>query len=301
MATLKQLRTRVGSITNIQRVTNAMFMVAAAKMRRAQEAIESARPYAEQLDLTLQRLQGSIDSDSHPLFQQRPVKRLAAVVVTADRGLCGGFNGNVGRRARIEFESLSKSDQAKSDQASSDGGDVDIELTTVGRKGRDFLRNRGFAAAQHHADVFRDLNFSHAATIAQQLTQDFVGGKVDRVVLIYSQFRSVAHQIPVVQQLLPIVATPPEDGTQVAGDYIFEPDPDRLLQALVPRHVNFQVWSALLATNAGFFAAQMTSMDNATKNAGDLIEELTREMNKERQSSITLELMDIIGGAEAVA
>lgn len=287
MATLKQLRTRVGSITNIQKVTNAMYMVAAAKMRRAQEAIQSARPYAEQLDLTLRRLQGSIDSDLHPLFQERPVKRLAAVVVTADRGLCGGFNGNVGRRARIELES----------QVS---GGADIELTTVGRKGRDFLRNRGFDAAQHHADVFRELNFSHATAIAQQLTQDFVAGKIDRVLMIYSQFQSVANQIPVVQQLLPIVADATEDG-QVVGDYIFEPGPDQLLEALVPRHVNFQVWSALLATNAGFFAAQMTSMDNATKNAGDLIEELTRDMNKERQSSITLELMDIIGGAEAVA
>lgn len=287
MATLKQLRTRVSSITNIQRVTNAMYMVAAAKMRRAQEAIESARPYAEQLDLTLRRLQSSIESDSHPLFQDRPVERVAAVVVTADRGLCGGFNGNVGRRARVELEGL----KSKS---------IDIDLTTVGRKGRDFLRNRGFPADQHHADVFRELNFSHAAGIAQQATQDFVSGKVDRVLMIYSEFRSVAHQVPVVQQLLPIVADEAEQAAP-AGDYIFEPDPDQLLEALVPRHVNFQVWSALLATNAGFFAAQMTSMDNATKNAGDLIEELTREMNKERQSSITLELMDIIGGANAVA
>jgi F-type H+-transporting ATPase subunit gamma len=269
MATLRQLRTRVGSIKNIQRVTNAMYMVAAAKMRRAQEAIESARPYAEQLDTTLRRLQASIDSGSHPLFQERPVERLAAVVVTADRGLCGGFNGNVGRRARTELEALS---------------DVDVELITVGRKGRDFLRGRGFDASKHHADVFRELNFSHAATIAQELTRDFIAGQVD----------------PVVRQLLPIVAE--EDDAQVqGGDYIFEPDPDQLLEALVPRHVNFQMWSALLATNAGFFAAQMTAMDNATKNAGDLIEELTREMNKERQSSITLELMDIIGGAEAVA
>jgi F-type H+-transporting ATPase subunit gamma len=285
MATLRQLRTRVGSIKNIQRVTNAMYMVAAAKMRRAQEAIESARPYAEQLDTTLRRLQASIDSGSHPLFQERPVERLAAVVVTADRGLCGGFNGNVGRRARTELEALS---------------DVDVELITVGRKGRDFLRGRGFDASKHHADVFRELNFSHAATIAQELTRDFIAGQVDRVVLIYSEFRSVANQVPVVRQLLPIVAE--EDDAQVqGGDYIFEPDPDQLLEALVPRHVNFQMWSALLATNAGFFAAQMTAMDNATKNAGDLIEELTREMNKERQSSITLELMDIIGGAEAVA
>jgi F-type H+-transporting ATPase subunit gamma len=285
VATLKQLRTRVASITNIQRVTNAMYMVAAAKMRRAQEAIESARPYAEQLDLTLKRLQGSVDSDSHPLFQERTVKRLAAVVVTADRGLCGGFNGNVGRRARVELESHT---------------DVDINLTTVGRKGRDFLRNRGFDADKHHADVFRDLNFAHASGIAQQLTSDFVEGKVDRVLLIYSQYHSVASQIPVVEQLLPIRSDSTDDSAR-AGNYLFEPEPEQLLEALVPRHVNFQVWSALLATNAGFFAAQMTSMDNATKNAGDLVEELTREMNKERQSSITLELMDIIGGAEAVA
>ncbi|HIG16352.1 MAG TPA: ATP synthase F1 subunit gamma [Candidatus Handelsmanbacteria bacterium] len=285
MATLKQLRTRVSAITNIQRVTGAMYMVAAAKMRRAQEAIESARPYAEQLDLTLRRLRGSIDSDSHPLLQERPVERLAAVVVTADRGLCGGFNGNVGRMARVELESLQ---------------DIEIELTTVGRKGRDFLRNRGFDADQHHADIFRDLNFAHATAIAQQATRDFVDGKVDRVLLIYSQFQSVANQVPVVQQLLPIQADTSADGAQ-AGNYLFEPDPDQLLEALVPRHVNFQVWSALLSTNAGFFAAQMTAMDNATKNAGDLVEELTREMNKERQSSITLELMDIIGGAEAVA
>jgi F-type H+-transporting ATPase subunit gamma len=285
VATLKQLRTRVSAITNIQRVTGAMYMVAAAKMRRAQEAIESARPYAEQLDLTLRRLRGSIDSDSHPLLQERPVERLAAVVVTADRGLCGGFNGNVGRMARVELESLQ---------------DIEIELTTVGRKGRDFLRNRGFDADQHHADIFRDLNFAHATAIAQQATRDFVDGKVDRVLLIYSQFQSVANQVPVVQQLLPIQADTSADGAQ-AGNYLFEPDPDQLLEALVPRHVNFQVWSALLSTNAGFFAAQMTAMDNATKNAGDLVEELTREMNKERQSSITLELMDIIGGAEAVA
>ncbi|HCL28727.1 MAG TPA: ATP synthase F1 subunit gamma [Candidatus Latescibacteria bacterium] len=285
MATLKQLRTRVSAITNIQRVTGAMYMVAAAKMRRAQEAIESARPYAEQLDLTLRRLRGSIDSDSHPLLQERPVERLAAVVVTADRGLCGGFNGNVGRMARVELESLQ---------------DIEIELTTVGRKGRDFLRNRGFDADQHHADIFRDLNFAHATAIAQQATRDFVDGKVDRVLLIYSQFQSIANQVPVVQQLLPIQADTSADGAQ-AGNYLFEPDPDQLLEALVPRHVNFQVWSALLSTNAGFFAAQMTAMDNATKNAGDLVEELTREMNKERQSSITLELMDIIGGAEAVA
>ena len=285
MATLRQLRTRVASIGNIQRVTNAMYMVAAAKMRRAQEAIESARPYAEQLDQILRRLQGSVDPEDHPLFQQRPVSKLAMVVMTADRGLCGGFNGNISRRARTELEAHAN---------------VEIELITVGRKGRDFLRSRGFDAAQHHTDVFRKLEFPQATAIAQQLTADFMVGKIDRVLLLFSEFRSVANQVPVVHQLLPIQSDSTDEST-VSGNYLFEPDPDQLLQALVPRHVNFQVWSALLATNAGFFAAQMTAMDNATKNAGDLIDELTRELNKVRQSSITLELMDIIGGAEAVA
>ncbi len=282
MATLRQLRTRVASITNIQRVTNAMYMVAAAKMRRAQEAIESARPYAEQLDSILRRLQGSIDPGDNPLFVERPVKRVAVVVITADRGLCGGFNGNIGRRAQAELEAM----------------EAEVQLITVGRKGRAFLRSRGFDADTDHADIFRHLQFAQAADIAQQLTTDFVEGRVDKVLLVFSEFRSVALQEPVVQQLLPIVAG--DDDGSAEGDYIFEPDPDQLLDILVPRHVNFQVWRALLESNAGFFAAQMTSMDNATKNAGDLIEELTREMNKARQSSITLELMDIIGGAEAV-
>ena len=156
---------------------------------------------------------------------------------------------------------------------------------------------------QHHADVFRHLEFARATAIAQQLTADFVAGDADRVLLIFSEFRSVGNQVPIVRQLLPVVS----DGTEGADDsagvgyYLFEPDPERLLELLVPRHVNFQVWRALLETNAGFFAAQMRAMDNATRNAGDLIDELTRAMNKERQSSITLELMDIVGGAEAVA
>ena len=283
MATLRQLRTRVASIGNIQRVTNAMYMVAAAKMRRAQEAIESARPYAEQLDTILRRLQGSIDPGENPLFVERPVERAAVVVVTADRGLCGAFNGNVSRRAQTELEAI----------------ESEVDIVTVGSKGSAFLRGRGFDVTTDHADVFRVLQFSRAAEIAEQLTKDFVEGRVDKVLLVFSEFRSVALQEPVVHQLLPIVASEPSES--VDGDYIFEPDPAQLLDILVPRHVNFQVWRALLESNAGFFAAQMTSMDNASKNAGDLIDELTREMNKARQSSITLELMDIIGGAEAVA
>ena len=280
MATLRELRTRVASITNIQRVTNAMQMVAAAKMRRAQEAIEAARPYAQQLDRVLRELHQSVDTDEQPLFKERPAERVAVV-----RGLCGGFNSNVCRRVQTELGQY---------------GDSQIELVTVGRKGRSFFVNRDYEIAYHHADVFQQLEFASAVNIAQDLTRSFIAGNTDRVLLVYSEFISVGSQVPTVQQLLLIVL---QEGVEEssAADYLFEPSPEALLQTLVPRQVNFQVWRALLESNAGFFAAQMTAMDNATKNAGDIIEELTREMNKERQASITLELMDIIGGAEAVA
>ena len=283
MATLRELRTRVASISNIQRVTNAMQMVAAAKMRRAQDAILAARPYAVQLDRVLRRLQGSVDTSQHPLLSERNGPRNLLVVVTADRGLCGGFNGNICRYALTE---LKQSD--------------DVALITIGRKGRDFFRNRDFEITEDYPDVFRDLDFSQAVQIGRDLMKRFVSDEVDRVVLLFSEFRSVSQQIPMATQLLPIV--PGEENEEESGlDYIFEPEPDGLLQELVPRQINMQIWRALLESNAGFYAAQMTAMDNATKNAVEIMEELTREMNKERQASITLELMDIVGGAEAVA
>jgi F-type H+-transporting ATPase subunit gamma len=285
VATLRQLRTRVASISNIQRVTNAMQMVAAAKMRRAQERIGAARPYAQQLDKVLHHLTESSEAGQHPLLTQREtVARVGLVVITADRGLCGGFNTNVGRRALAQIRHH-------------EAGEVD--LMAVGRKGRDFLRSRGHAPSAEHLGVFQDLQFSHAATIAHEITQRFLSGEIDLVELVFSEFRSVAQQTPAVVQLLPIV--PAEAKASSSDDYIFEPGPGELLDTLVPRHVNFQVWRALLESNAGEHAARMQAMDSATKNAGDLMDDLTREMNKVRQTSITLELMDIVGGAEAVA
>lgn len=283
MATLRQLRTRVGSVKNIQRVTNAMKLVAAAKMRKAQEAIVAARPYARQLNRVLQRLTQSIESQ-HPLLSERPVERVAVAVVTADRGLCGAFNSNVCRLAQHELAKY-----------------PNVDLITVGRKGRDFFRRRGTNPVVHHADVFRPLSFNHALQISYDLSQRFLKGEVDRVLLVFSEFRSVAQQRPVVEQLLPVVKPAEAEGDEKMMDYIFEPEPEQLLDALVPLHVNYQVWRALLECSAGEQAARMTAMDNATKNAGDLIEGLVRQMNKKRQASITLELMDIIGGAEAVS
>ena len=280
MANLRQLRTRVASIKNIQRVTNAMQLVAAARMRRAQDAITAARPYAQQLDRVLQRLSGSIDPSSHPLFANRGGDRTAYVVVTSDRGLCGGFNTNVCRKG---FGSVKDNDT----------------VVAVGRKGRNFFNNRNVNLANTYVDVFRELSFAQAVTIADDVKNQFLTGAVDRVALVYNEFVSVAIQEPVVEQLLPIVPKEVEGASNEA--YLFEPSPEVLLDTLVPRHVNFQVWRALLESNAGEQASRMRAMDNATKNAGELIEDLTREMNKERQASITLELMDIIGGAEAVA
>lgn len=277
MATLRQLRTRVASIKNIQSVTNAMQLVAAARMRRAQETIAAARPYAQQLDRVLQRL-SNMESLSHPLMTERAIDRTALIVLTSDRGLCGSFNTNSSRHA---FNDMSPDDG----------------IIAVGRKGRSFFRNRNCDILNDYEDVFRALSFASAITIAEDAVNRFLSGEVDRVMLIYNAFVSVAQQQPVSEQLLPIA---PSEG-EAAGVYLFEPSPEVLLETLVPRHVNFQVWRALLESNAGEQAARMRAMDNATKNAGDVIEELTREMNKERQSSITLELMDIIGGAEAVA
>ena len=283
MATLRELRTRIASITNIQRVTNAMQMVAAAKMRRAQAAIVAARPYAQRLDQVLKALHQSVDAYEQPLFAERPVQRVALVVITSDRGLCGVFNTNLCRRVQAELGEYA---------------DAQLELITVGSKGRDFFSHRGYSISRHHADVFSRLEFVRAAEIAQDLTHRFAAGQTDRVLLCYSEYVSVTSQVPTVRQLLPIAA---EEGAGESAKFAFEPSPEVLLGTLVARQVNFQVWRALLESSVGFFAAQMAAMDNATKNAGDLIEDLTREMNKERQASITLELMDIIGGAEAVA
>jgi len=262
-----------------------MQLVAAARMRKAQEDILSARPYAEKLDSILRRLSGSTDSSQHPLLIERDVSRVAVAVIAADRGLCGGFNSSVFRRAATEIRSLS---------------DTEVDVVTVGRKARNYFGNRDYHIVKDNVDVFRNLEFGAAAQISQDLTSRFLKGEVDRVLLVYSEFKSVATQVPVVQQLLPIV---PEAATaeESATEFIFEPDPDRLLATLIPKQVNFQMWRALLESNAGEQAARMRAMDNATKNAGDLIEELSREVNKVRQTAITLELMDIIGGANAVS
>ncbi|MFH1571680.1 MAG: ATP synthase F1 subunit gamma [Gemmatimonadota bacterium] len=292
MATLKDLRTRIGSIGSIRRVTRAMQLVAAAHLRRAQEAIEAARPYAVHLERVLEQLRESELGGQHPMLADRPVRRAQVVVLTSDRGLCGGFNSAICRCATAEMARLGQGPTAR----------VEIDLVAIGRVGRDHFQKRGCQLVEEHVGAFRaSPTFGEAAAVAQAATARFLAGQVDRVLLVYSEFRSVAQQVATAHQLLPVPPMPAGEGGGHLHNSIFEPEPAALLADLMPRFVRYAVWRAFLESYAAEQAARLAAMDNATRNAGDFIEELTRELNKVRQASITLELMDIVGGAQAVA
>ena len=284
MATLREIRGRISSIGSIQQVTRAMYLVAAARVRRAQERLLAARPYAYKMDALLGHLASRVDRSAHPLLAEREAEKALVVVATSDRGLCGGFNSSLFRRATAHIDGL---------------GDMPYEMICIGRKGRDFFTKRDYRVAADYAGVFQRLAFSDASAIAEDVIRRFVSGDVDRVDVIYNEFKNLIQQDIVVEQLLPISAEEPEGDSHFV-DYIYEPDPARLLDQLVPRHMHFQVWRILLESNAAEQGARMAAMDNATKNAGELIEELNQKLNKARQTAVTLELMDIVGGAEAL-
>ena len=284
MATLRQIRRRISSIGSIQQVTRAMYLVAAARVRRAQENLLAARPYAKKMDGLLGHLTSRVDRSLHPLLAEREVHRTCLVVITSDRGLCGSFNSALFRRATARIEAY---------------GGAPYEMICVGRKGRDFFRKRGYPVSGVYADVFQRLAFSSASAIAEDAMRRFASGEVDRVDVVYNEFKSVVQQDIILEQLLPIAAEEPE-GDPLFVDYLYEPEPAELLNLLVPRHLHFQMWRILLESNAAEQGARMTAMDNATSNAGDLIGELTLDLNKARQTAITTELMDIVGGANAL-
>ncbi|RMI17234.1 MAG: ATP synthase F1 subunit gamma [Calditrichaeota bacterium] len=283
MATLRAIRARIKGIRNTQQITRAMKMVAAAKMRRAQERMFSARPYAAEIKEMIQGLIRNVEDARSPLLQVRPVERLTLVVVTADRGLCGAFNHNVIRRAEEEVRAA---------------GDIDVSLVCVGRKGYDYFRKRNYTIANSYVNIFNNLNFQHAHQIAEFLMREFIEARTDAVRLVFNEFKNVVQQNLIVEGLLPLQPESFEDIPQV--DYIYEPSREELLEALLPRYVKTRVWRALLESNASEQAARMVAMDNATENAEDLIRRLTLQYNKARQESITKEILDIVGGAEAL-
>ena len=281
MPSLLDIRRRIRSVKNTQQLTKAMKTVSAAKLRRAQERVVSARPYANQLRHILGNLAGRIENIEHPLLKVRPEKRILLVVVTADRGLCGGFNSN-----------LTKAAQNFLRQHSSD----DVRLFAVGRKGRDFFRRRHANIVSEYTNFFSKLDVAHARDIAGQLTEMYSKAEIDAVYITYNEFKSVIQQRIVVEKLLPLgSADLKEEPSGV--DYIFEQPPQEILNRLLPRYVEIEIYRALLESAAAEHGARMAAMDTATRNAGDMIESLTLNMNRVRQAAITREIIEVVSGA----
>jgi F-type H+-transporting ATPase subunit gamma len=294
MPSLIDLRRRVRAVKNTQQITKAMKMVAASKLRRAQERIMNARPYAVQMQRVLASVAARVDSSAHPLLtsrEPRPDARTLIIVVTGDKGLSGSFNTNAIKGAATYV-------------AETGAGRTTLGL--VGRKGRDFFGRRGYEVLFEQIGIFQKLSFEDAQTVAHLAVEAFTSGQVDRVMLVYNEFRSVMSQRVVVDQLLPIsrtevdaaAAAPAAGESQV--DYLYEPSSEAIFDKLLPRYVEVQVYRALLESNAAFFAAQMTAMDTASKNAADMISSLTLYMNKVRQAAITREIIEVVSGAQAL-
>ncbi len=291
MPSLQDLRRKIASVKNTQKITKAMKMVAAAKLKRAQDRILSARPYAHKLRGVVANLGEHASRTSHPLLHKRTGNKTELVVVTSDRGLCGAFNANILRRA-IDF--LNERGQS--------GEQVSVSL--IGRKSIDFFRRRPWTIRQEWPGVFDRLTYEHALDIGQDIVQQYNEGTFDRLYVVYNEFKSVMQQRVVVEKLLPIDALEEAASSDVPGgtkgSYLYEPDENELLEALLPKHFEVQAFRVLLESAAAEQAARMTAMDGATRNAGELIKKVTLFYNKTRQAAITKELMDIVGGAEAL-
>ena len=290
MPSLQSLRRKIASVKNTQKITKAMKMVAAAKLKRAQDRILSARPYAHQLRDVVRHLAERASPVSHPLLRKREGNKTELLVITSDRGLCGAFNANILRQATEFLKEHS-------------GQGKQVSVSPAGRKGCDFFQRRTWTIRQEWPGIFDRLSFEHALDMGQDIIQHYNDGTFDQLYVVYNEFKSVMQQRVVVEKLLPIESLDEEAGgepTKAVGAYLFEPDEDELLATLLPKHFQVQAFRVLLESAAAEQAARMTAMDGATRNAGELIQKVTLFYNKTRQAAITKELMDIVGGAEAL-
>ncbi|BFU95096.1 MAG: ATP synthase gamma chain [Nitrospira sp.] len=291
MPSLQSLRRKIAAFKNTQKITKAMKMVAAAKLKRSQDRILAARPYAHKMRSVLGNLSQRVNRTAHPLLRKHEGRKVEVLVVTSDRGLCGGFNGNITRKS-AEFVR----------QCEARG--LQVNLSIVGRKGRDYFRRRTWTIRQEWTGVFDKLSFEHAIDIGDDLSRNFVEGTFDELYVVYNEFKSAIQQRVIVEKLFPIDAAAEFGSAQTAGttggSYLYEPDEAELLSALVPKHVQVQAYRVLLESAAAEHGARMAAMDGATRNAGQLIRKVTLYYNKTRQAAITKELMDIVGGAEAL-
>jgi len=290
MATLREIRQRISGVKSTQKITKAMKMVAAAKLRRATDAIIAARPYARKMQELLSYLSGQVDVTKYPQFEAREVKSVAIVIVTADRGLCGAFNSNIIKAAVNHI----KTNYAEMNKAGK------VKLICVGKKGFDFFSKRDYEVIGKHIGVYNQMNFNTAKTIVGEIVNGFVKGEYDKVEIISNEFKNAVQQKLTIGQFLPVVQQQTVDKKLQSTDYIFEPTSDEIVSSLIPKHLNFQVWRVLLDSNAAEHGARMSAMENASTNARDLIKVLQLNYNKARQAAITKELLEIVAGAEAL-
>lgn len=285
MPSLKAIRKRISSVRNTQQITKAMKMVAAAKLRRAQEAAMDSRPYAEKMADLLSNVSARVPREIHPLFAEREEKRLDLLLITSDRGLCGGYNANLIRRTETFLK---------------ENPDKEVALQFIGRKGTEYFRRRGVAPSEDGARTWDAAPEEIAAQAAQRLIARYLNDHCDATYVIFSRFRSALSQIPTVTKIMPVPSpevTPEENLTE----YLFEPSIEGLLSSLLPKSVEVKIYQALLEAVAGEHGARMTAMDSATNNASEMIEYLTLQMNRARQAAITKELLEVVSTAEALS
>ncbi len=299
MATLREIKRRISGVKSTEKITKAMKMVAAAKLRRAQGALLAARPYSRKLGELMRHLAGGLELDENPLIQERPVNGVAIIVVAADRGFCGAFNSNI-MKATIDHV---RTNYSKLEAAGR------VKLFTVGKKSTDFFTKRNYAIAGSYPGLFHDLKYTTAKAITAEVVKGYFDGTYDRVDVVYNEFKSVIQQRLVVDRFLPIPkenlnAGEPSEKEEHARhlelEYIYEPSIASILELLIPRYLEFQVWRMLLESNAAGEGARMAAMDSASENATELISTLSLQYNKARQAAITKELLEVVSGAEAL-
>jgi len=286
MASLKSIKKRIVSVKNTRQITKAMKMVSAAKLRRAQENVVAARPYAKKLAEVLQNLSANLEGDLHPLLEKREAKKLLLIVLTSDRGLCGGFNSNLCKAGDRYIKEKADSYEQ-------------INVMTVGRKGYEFLRSR-YTIYKNFSNVLSKPGYQTAAMLAQEVIDGFVAGDYDQVELLYNSFRTVMTQDITFQQMLPVVPEEKGISEEAPVEFIYEPSVGELLAEILPKNIEVQIFKAMLETVAGEHGARMTAMDSASKNANEMIGKLTLQYNRARQAAITTELMEIISGSESI-
>ena len=283
MATLLDIRRRIRSVKSTQQITRAMKMVATARLRRAQDSIFNARPYANQMLTLLASLAARTEERAHPLLAERPIEKILLVLITADRGLCGAFNSNLIRAAQDYLK---------------ERRDKEVSIIAVGRKGRDAFRNQPLKMVSEHLNLFGHLQFSHAQQVAKEIIDLYTEQKVDAVDFLYNEFKSILTQRVMVERYLPVKPVLPATGEALI-DYIYEQPAAEIANALLPRYVEIEVYRALLESRAAELAAQMTAMDAATNNASELIDSLTLHLNRVRQAAITREIIEVVSGGGA--